>query len=139
MLIEFLLYGLYGWIGYRIARRLLGKHKKKCSCVREGTPAGTGPTTQLELGEDPNCSEMSEVTMWKCGGCDEFFWLRYLIEQPQYSKAGRYWEVKISAKDAEGFSADNAKRFIEDQDWCIAGGSYYDQGRHIQTRPIAVN
>jgi hypothetical protein len=61
-----------------------------------------------------------------------------LIEQPYYTNAGRYWEVKISAEDTDGFSADMARSFIEDQDWCFVGGSYYDQGVRIAKRPIWV-
>lgn len=112
---------------------------KKCSCACAGPPLGYGPTQKMELGEDPNCNDMNEVTMWKCGSCDEFYWLHYLIEQPQYKNAGRWWKLKISAEDADGLSADMARSFIEDQDWCFVGGSYYDQGEHIVKRPIRVN
>jgi hypothetical protein len=138
MIGKILLFGFCGWVGYKIACRFFDKRNKKCSCAREGPLLGHGSTETMELGEDPNCQDMTEVTMWKCGACDEFYWLKYLIEQPQYTKAGRYWEVKISAEDADGFTADMARSFIKDQDWCFVGGSYYDQGRHIVKRPIWV-
>jgi hypothetical protein len=46
--------------------------------------------------------------------------------------------VKIPSEEADGFTAEMARGFIEDQDWCFVGGSYYDQGRHIHERPIRV-
>ena len=89
MIADILLIGFGGWVGYKIACRFLDKRNKKCSCAREAPPLGHGPTEKKELGEDPNCHDMNEVTMWKCGACDEFYWLRYLIEQPHYTNAGR--------------------------------------------------
>ena len=138
MIGEVLLIGFGGWIGFKIAGRFLDKHKKQSSYARDSS-LGHEPTEIMELGEDPNCNDMNEVTMWKCREGGEFYWLKYLIEQPHYKNAGRWWMVKISAEDADGFSADMARSFIEDQDWCFVGGSYYDQGEHIAKRPIRVS
>jgi hypothetical protein len=44
----------------------------------------------------------------------------------------------IAAKDLDGLSADMAKSYIEDQEWCLIGGSYYDQGTQRLEGPIRV-
>ena len=131
-----MLIGFGGWVGYRIARRFLDKRKKKCNCSCEKPPFKYyGAYAQNELGEDPSQNEISISD--RCERCG-FHWLVYYIDEPQYRNSGRWWRVKIAAKDLDGFSADMAKSYIEDQKWCLVGGSYYDQGTRRMEGPIRV-
>lgn len=114
------------------------KLDRNCSCACERPPFNYSSADHRELGDDPGCVDCYEVSMSQCRDCG-FYWLRYLIEQPHYTKAGRWWRVKMSAKDADGFSAAMARSYIEDQDWCFVGGSYYDGAIRIAERPIRVN
>jgi len=112
--------------------KLLFTRSGKCKC--EEPPFYYLKFHSKELGEDATHGEVSLEKCKKCGT----YWLKYLIEQPQYTKAGRWWRVRISQNDLENFTVEMAKSYIENQDWCFVGGSFYDQGIHKKERPITV-
>ncbi|MDH3647023.1 MAG: hypothetical protein OER80_09640 [Gammaproteobacteria bacterium] len=132
--------GFSGWIGHMLLSRIFQffhrrqKQSRRCSCE---TPPFTyyGAYAQNELGEDSSQNEISISD--RCDGCG-LHWLVYYIDQPHHTNSGRWWRVKIAAKDLDGFSADMAKSYIEDQEWCLVGGSYYDQGTQRIEGPIRV-
>jgi hypothetical protein len=109
------------------------KQSHRCSC--EEPPFNYGAYAENELGEDSSQNEISISD--QCERCG-FHWLVYYIDQPHHTNSGRWWRVKIAAKDLDGFSADMAKSYIEDRKWCLVGGSFYDQGTQRIEGPIRI-
>lgn len=88
----------------------------------------------LDLAPDGSLAEAQIDTCKKCGTR----WVKYMIEQPYFSKSGRWWRAPISKTDSSALTANNAKAYIEQQEWCFVGGSFYDGKIKIKTRPIVV-
>jgi hypothetical protein len=79
----------------------------------------------------------AQVTLETCLHC-QAVWLKYLIEEPHYSRSGRWWRVHVSAAHAPLLTADRARAFIEQQSEGFVGGSYYSSAGHKITAPILV-
>jgi len=103
-----------------------------CQCKR---PLCDHKTFQSNvIGEDQNGAEVEILICNKCGQ----HWLKYLIEWPHYSNSGRWWRARVSEFEASSISANNVKSYIEQQPWCLVGGSFYDQGAHKISAPIKI-
>ena len=89
----------------------------------------------LELGSDSTNGDVSLHTCKKCSTK----WVGYLVEWPHFSKSTRWYRTPITAEEALTLTAENAKDYIEKQEWCFAGGDYYREiGIHKKTKPIKV-
>lgn len=89
---------------------------------------------RMELGEDAFGAEVSLATCKQCGVA----WLRYLIEEPHYSRSGRWWRVMLQPEMRNAISAANAKAFIEQQAHVFAGGSFFNSAGHSVDGPIRI-
>lgn len=89
---------------------------------------------EIDLGWDPRYGEVSIQTCKKCGTK----WVKYLIEEEHHSKSGRWWRAQISNEDNLALTAGNAKEYVERQEWCFVGGSFYEVGIHKIMKPIKV-
>ena len=78
-----------------------------------------------------------EVSVARCKACGQK-WLKYLLEEPHYSKSGRWWRVPIQNELPPIGTAAEAKLFIEGQSWCFVGGSFFESTGHIVQSPIKV-
>jgi hypothetical protein len=103
-----------------------------CKCYRP--PFFYTDFTTVDLGCDEYDAEVSIDTCITC----KTLWLKYLIEQPQYTKAGRWWRAPISLEEAEKFDLDSARKYVEAQQWCFIGGSFYDGIITKQEAPVTV-
>ncbi len=106
----------------------------QCTCM-------TPPFSHLDydtivLGDDPayTCGEVRVDTCKVCGA----MWVNYLIEEPHYTRSGRWWRAPLKEDNFPGLTSANAKAYIEAQEWCFVGGSYHDGPIQKQTKPIAV-
>ncbi len=90
----------------------------------------------VKIGIDENYAyaEVSIKTCKKCGTK----WVNYLIEQEQYTKAGRWWRAPVDVEHANGLTALNAKEYLESLEWCFTGGSFYDGLIHKKSKPITI-
>lgn len=84
-----------------------------------------------ELGCD---SAGAEVSINICKKCSKL-WLKYLIEQPHYSKSGRWW---IAELNVNSISVESARNYIESQKWCFIGGSYFESAGIKLKAPIKI-
>lgn len=90
--------------------------------------------TTIDLGEDSHGAEVSLSTCTRCG----LIWLKYLIEEPHYSKSGRWWRVIVSPEQQSSIVADGARSFIEQQKEGFAGGSFFDSTGDRIYAPIKI-
>ena len=65
-------------------------------------------------------------------------WVNYLIEEPHYTKSGRWWRAEIQSSDFGYLKIENVKSYIESQESCFVGGSFYELGIHRQSKPIYI-
>lgn len=103
-----------------------------CVCV-------TPPFSYLDFNTRDLGSDAYGAEIWldQCKICGSH-WLVYLVEWSHYSKSGHWWRAPISAPLAAGITAEEVRPFIESQEWCYVGGSYYEQGIHKVYLPITV-
>lgn len=106
----------------------------QASCKCKQPPFYFGDYVTIESGDDPRGAEVSLSTCKRCG----VVWLTYLIEDPQYSRSGRWWRVEVSPELRGQVSAATAKEFIERQPDGFAGGSFFNSSGHAIVAPIHV-
>jgi hypothetical protein len=94
-------------------------------CICGHPPFHFSDYESRELGEDSASEDVTTVSIEKCKHCGRY-WLRYLLEQPEFSKSGRWWRVPIDSSNAETIEADDARSYIEQQVEGFVGGSYFE-------------
>jgi hypothetical protein len=82
------------------------------------------------LGED---ALGAEITIDSCKTCGQL-WLKLLIDEPHYSKSGRWWRVVLSAENAETLAARDVRQYIEQQ----APSYQFTHKNHINMRVTVV-
>lgn len=112
--------------------------------VAHASVSGTGPCACKQppfrfdgydstmLGED---QQGAEVSLSKCKRCG-ITWLMYFIEEPHYSRSGRWWRVEVAPDHALELSALSARQYVENSSAGFAGGSYFNSSGHVVTAPI---
>ncbi len=104
------------------------------SCKCRKPPFYFGDFERIEIGEDAFGAEVSLNTCKACG----LVWLNYLIEEPQFSRSGRWWRVPLPPEQSDRLSANAARQFLEQQPWCFVGGSFFESTGHEVLGPIKV-
>ena len=103
-------------------------------CTCEQPPFHYLNFAREEIGEDHYGAEVAIET---CRECNRM-WLVYLIEEPHYTKSGRWWRVPITPLERINFQPQAARQFIESKDWCYIGGSFYGSPGQKKTGRIVV-
>jgi len=106
--------------------------QRSCACRRP--PFRFQDYDTEPIGEDRHGAEISVSTCKRCGA----LWLEYLIEEPHYSRSGRWWRVEIPAEHRKEVAAETAREFVEHAAEGFAGGSFFDSQGHAITAPIKV-
>ena len=120
-------------LGQRISALLAEYRANSVQCTCQRPPFHYLGYSIDKLGEN----EQGEATLETCKYCGAI-WLNYLIEEPQYSNSGRWWRMEVTQTEAATLNIANVRDFIEQQDSCFAGGSFYNQGVHKKAKPICV-
>lgn len=103
-----------------------------CKCQRP--PFYFTDYDTVENGEDARGAEVSLSTCKRCGAV----WLTYLIEEPQYSRSGRWWRVQVVPECMAEVSVASARAYIERQPHGFAGGRFFNSSGHPIVGPIHV-
>jgi tRNA threonylcarbamoyladenosine biosynthesis protein TsaE len=74
-----------------------------------------------DLGMDEN---YAEVEVWACRSCGQY-WLRYFYENEAFTASGRWYLGAVTAEQADGLRAGDAKAVLEGLAWYHYGGSFY--------------
>ena len=104
----------------------------KCKCMKP--PFFYLDFDSIDIGEDG----LGEITIDSCKRCG-IKWIKYLIEEPQLTKSGRWWRALIGKNEENKISVNTSKSYIENQGWCFIGGSYFDGEVHKKERPICIH
>jgi hypothetical protein len=104
------------------------------ACKCHSPPFHFADYETVELGEDSHGAEVSLSTCRRCG----LVWLNYLVEEPHYSRSGRWWRVAVPREQRIAISAKTAREFIQQQDEGFVGGSYFESTGRKVSAPIRV-
>jgi hypothetical protein len=117
---------------FRITKQSKDEVPSICTCSK--LPFNFMHFKTVALGEDSFGAEITINTCKKCG----LAWLKYLIEEPHYSRSGRWWMTALPTQGSSGLSVANARQYIERQAECFAGGSYFKSTGHHISAPIKI-
>ena len=110
------------------------QHESHSPCRCRNPPFFFGDFETLVIGED---STGAEVSIDRCRACGTD-WLNYQIEEPHYTRSGRWWRVSIPEASRSNVHAQNARAFVEEQATGFVGGCYFSSSGHEVTAPIRV-
>ena len=90
------------------------------------------------VGVDETNGRFGEANIWQCKSCGQH-WLHYLVEYESFTKSGRYFMGLITPETAETLSPDQAIDYLNQLDWHLYGGSYFDGRTGRSNRNVYVN
>ncbi len=101
------------------------------NCICENPPFHYLNYEKLKCATDPFGAQ---ITLEKCKNCGNI-WLVYLIEEPHYSRSGRWWRIKLISND---INVESARSHIENSKYCFVGGTYFQSTGKRATAPIKI-
>lgn len=97
----------------------------KLGCVCEKPALSHTDYRSSELGIDHTNNRYAEVSILQCKLCQRI-WVKYLVEYEHHPRSGRWYKGIIAKKDVAGMKPENAVEHLENLDWYLYGGSYFD-------------
>jgi hypothetical protein len=79
----------------------------------------------IDLGEDETNPYCEKVTIETCKTCGKK-WLHYLVENPFFSRSGRWYRGLITEQVAQSIRPESAVSLLESLEWYFRGGSFYN-------------
>ncbi|HEU4558400.1 MAG TPA: hypothetical protein VFS20_11145 [Longimicrobium sp.] len=104
----------------------------RCTCLTP--PFWFEDFERTDLGEDASGAEVALETCKVCGR----IWLKYLIEEPHYSRSARWWRAAVPEEELSQLSAASAREFIERQASCFVGGSGFGSSGRETLGPVHI-
>lgn len=98
---------------------------QKLGCVCEKPEFHHTDYRESLIGVDKTNGRYADVSLLQCKLCQRI-WIKYLVEFESFSKSGRWYRGIISKKEANAMSPENAFEYLENIDWYIFGGSYFE-------------
>jgi hypothetical protein len=107
--------------------------EQPCNCLNAPLPADQYQPIRF-IGVDKTNGRFAAVNLWQCKTCARC-WLHYLWENEGFTASGRYYMSLITPEAAEGLTPETAVAYLNQLDWHLYGGSYYNgrQGRANQS------
>jgi hypothetical protein len=78
-----------------------------------------------DLGEDRTNGRFGEVTIETCRSCGAE-WLRYFMEDPLFSRSGRWFRGLVPPHVIPAVTPENALAILASLPWHFYGGSYFE-------------
>ena len=101
--------------------------RPSCECLNK--PMHFDQYEQINfIGIDRTNGRFGEVTLKQCRLCGRY-WLHYHVEYEGFTKSGRFFMGVITKEDANKLSPEDAIPYLEQLDWYLYGGSYFN-GKH---------
>jgi len=89
------------------------------------------------LGVDKTNGRFAEVTIEKCKHCGTE-WINYLVENEAFTRSGR-WYRGILENGQGKIKPENVETYLENLDWYIFGGSYFNSTGKTGKGTLVVN
>lgn len=111
-----------------------GSGAKSDACCCRHPPFHFADFVSEHLGEDRHGAEISLATCKRCATR----WIHYLVEEPHYSRSGRWWRVEVPPQGEYRVSVDDARSLVARSPEGFAGGSYHGSQGYLVMAPIHV-
>ncbi|MGD1318339.1 hypothetical protein [Chryseobacterium sp. 2R14A] len=98
---------------------------QKLGCICEKPEFHHTDYRESLIGVDKTNGRYADVSLLQCKLCQRI-WIKYLVEFESFSKSGRWYRGIISKKEANVMPPENAVEYLENVDWYIFGGSYFE-------------
>ncbi|SIQ71654.1 hypothetical protein SAMN05880574_12216 [Chryseobacterium sp. RU37D] len=95
-----------------------------CVCEKPDLSADTDFRSS-ELGIHHTNGRYAKVSILQCKLCQRI-WINYLVEYEHYSRSGRWYRGIVSKKERPEITPKNAIEFLENLEWYLYGGSYFN-------------
>jgi hypothetical protein len=102
----------------------------KLGCTCEKPPFNYADFRSSQLGIDHTNGRDAEVSIFQCKLCQRI-WINYLVEFEHYSKSGRWYRGIISKKERSEIKPENVVEYLENIEWYLYGGSYFESAGMI--------
>lgn len=83
-----------------------------------------------ELGIDHTNGRDAEVTIQQCKFCQRI-WIHYFVEFESFPNSGRWYKGIVSKKDRAQITPENAIEFLENLQWYVYGGPYFESSAKL--------
>jgi len=97
----------------------------KIGCACEKPTSDYTEYRSSELGIDHTNGRNAEVMIQQCKLCQRI-WIHYFVEFESFSKSGRWYKGIVTKKDRSQITPENAVEFLENLEWYVYGGSYFE-------------
>jgi hypothetical protein len=95
-----------------------------CKCHESGIDI-SHLASKRHLGIDETHGRFADVSLLQCSICGSL-WLHYRVEYEGFSRSGRWGMALISEATASITAPETAADYIDQQPWCVIGGSYWN-------------
>lgn len=96
--------------------------KLGCACEKHDLTESEYRTSSV--GKDDKEDRNAEVSVIQCRLCQRI-WIKYDVEFPNSSEAGRWFKGIIAKKDVAGIKPEAAVPHLENLEWYISGGEFF--------------
>ncbi|MBV8327694.1 hypothetical protein [Chryseobacterium sp.] len=107
-----------------------------CACEKPGS--NYTEYRSSELGIDHTDGRDGEVTIQQCKLCQRI-WIHYFVQHESFSKSGRWYKGIVSKKDRSQITPENAVEYLENLEWYVYGGSFFDDEVTIGSGKMTVD
>ena len=108
------------------------------NCICHQPPHYYGNFLKSFIGTDMTNNRYGEVSIKKCIHCNSN-WLHYLYENEFYSNSGRWFTCLIQKNDIAEITPENSIEYINNSEWYIYGGSFFNTNGKIGHRNLGVH
>ncbi len=114
------------------------RKNKKLDCVCENPPLNYLNYISCYIGIDKTNWRFADVNIEKCIHCNRK-WISYLVEFESFTKSGRWYRGIVLENDLIKITPENSIKYIENLNWYIFGGSYFDSRGKIGKGKVHVD
>nr|WP_314491581.1 hypothetical protein [uncultured Chryseobacterium sp.] len=94
-----------------------------CGCEK-ATQSPSDYRTSI-IGTDSTHNRNADVSIVQCKLCQRI-WILYTLESEDSPQSGRWFKGIVSKKYLSTITPENAIEYLENLDWYIYGGSYFE-------------
>lgn len=97
----------------------------KIGCACEKPTQNYTEYRSSEVGIDHTNGRNAEVTIQQCKLCQRI-WVHYFVEFENDSNSVRWYKGIVAKKDLSGITPENAVEHLENLEWYVYGGSFFE-------------
>ncbi|GAB0157054.1 hypothetical protein CHRYSEOSP005_23230 [Chryseobacterium sp. Alg-005] len=101
------------------------KKVPKIGCMCEKPASNHTDYRSSTVGIDHTNGRYADVSILQCKLCQRI-WVHYLVELEHFSRSGKWYKGIVSKKDLSSITPENALDYLENLEWYLYGGSFFE-------------